>query len=65
MLNNPAFLTQMSSIMSQPGMIDMMLSQNPAFQSNPPSAEVRQMMQSMMGNPGTFREGGMGWLMRV
>jgi ubiquilin len=53
LLNNDAFLQQMSTVMSQPGMIDMMLSQNPAFQSNPPPPEVRGMMQAMMSNPGT------------
>jgi ubiquilin len=44
MLNNPAFLQQMSAMMSNPAIIDSIIASNPQLQAMGP--QVRQMFQS-------------------
>lgn len=44
MLNNPQFLQQMSSLMSNPALVDQVIASNPQLAAMGP--HVRQMMQS-------------------
>ena len=44
MLNNPAFLQQMSTLMSNPAVVDQIIASNPQLQAMGP--QVRQMFQS-------------------
>ncbi|KZT63630.1 hypothetical protein DAEQUDRAFT_733596 [Daedalea quercina L-15889] len=58
MLNNPAFLQQMSSVMSNPAVLDQIIASNPQLASMAP--QVRQVFQSeqfrqMMSNPDSLR----------
>ena len=58
MLNSPQFLQQMSSIMSNPDVLDQIINSNPQLAAMGP--QVREVFRSerfrqMMSNPETFR----------
>lgn len=58
MLNNPAFVQQMSSVMSDPAILDQLIASNPQLAAMGP--QVRQLFQSegfrnMMSNPESLR----------
>lgn len=59
MMENPMFQEMMSSMLSNPQMVDNMISQNPMLRSMGP--QVRELMQSpffrqMLSNPSMFRQ---------